>query len=300
MAQFIYYLCMAALLAMTVHGRANECVQENDMKSLVFQRGRYTTSNKHAIMKHLNCKNGCNIFNVDTVLCNNIGTDGKHPVWSCETTLPDGFSLSSTSIRCEGCSHPGDTNVVVGSCELSYSIRTPYIETNKTDPEMIIPAVFIILVIIALCACYLRNEYSNQMNRTDMTCTYVQPLHTTTVHSTAPPTYEEIFTQEAQNPAYVSAVPDNIPMATQTIHNHTQNTFVQAPLVPQVPLMIPRSVQLQQSAAAAIHQQNQLNTAYHMGRSSVANNTIVKRNLPTTSTPTLTTTSTATPTEGSR
>jgi hypothetical protein len=101
-----------------------QCVPFGSIQALTFHKHRYTAYNRVPAVPQLECKHGCyNDQWVDSIMCQNVGFAGALPSWACQSQLPDHMNLVDTHVSCEGCDYAGDSNVLVGSCSVSYGLK---------------------------------------------------------------------------------------------------------------------------------------------------------------------------------
>eukprot|EP01080_Neovahlkampfia_damariscottae_P002894 gene2894-4737_t len=104
----------------------------SQIQALTFHKGRYTTSKRSAPVMQLK-RVGGNVktdYEPDTVQCKNQGFDGMTVQWKCEADMDEKYRFGPVEVVCEGYKHPGDQNVLVGSCGLEYSLE--YTAKGKT------------------------------------------------------------------------------------------------------------------------------------------------------------------------
>ncbi|CED84125.1 Protein of unknown function DUF1183, TMEM66 [Phaffia rhodozyma] len=72
---------------------------------------------------------------VEVVQCSNMGNDGSGNIqWRCQTDLPSPLKLGRVEVSCEGWSGPDDTEVLQGSCGLTYTLVKPSGDIDR-DPK---------------------------------------------------------------------------------------------------------------------------------------------------------------------
>lgn len=98
-----------------------------DINELVFTKGSYTTSRRVDPILQLNCVSGCNLYDVDLVVCDYVGNE----MWECRSNFPEHIDWDGFYVECEGYEDSTDPRKLIGSCGLFYSL----IETMKTPTE---------------------------------------------------------------------------------------------------------------------------------------------------------------------
>ncbi|GKT35135.1 Store-operated calcium entry-associated regulatory factor like protein [Aduncisulcus paluster] len=108
-------------------------VHISEIKSLVLHQGEFTTSRKGQYYPQVVVSGGSarnESHHVKTIMCKNIGYDGRTVNWECKTTLPNSLDIGQYQVVCEGWNGPGDDYVVPGSCnveiELNWNNSTHY------------------------------------------------------------------------------------------------------------------------------------------------------------------------------
>ncbi|WVN88857.1 uncharacterized protein L203_104071 [Cryptococcus depauperatus CBS 7841] len=96
----------------------------SSIKTLTFYADKLTASRRTSPIPQLTCQGpGCKIFQPDVVQCLNMGDDGLGNIqWKCDTDLPSSLRMGQVGVSCEGWSKAGDTDVLQGSCGLTYHL----------------------------------------------------------------------------------------------------------------------------------------------------------------------------------
>lgn len=120
-----FFVFLLLLLFTVGFVAAHERIHQRDIPSLLFEKGRITTSNRVPGMQQLQCTSNCHLAKVERVLCVNKGFDGNNVNWKCESTdLPANVKFGKMDVSCEGFAYSGDKNVLVGSCGLQYALAS--------------------------------------------------------------------------------------------------------------------------------------------------------------------------------
>ncbi|WRT65187.1 uncharacterized protein IL334_002130 [Kwoniella shivajii] len=95
------------------------------IKTLTFYSNQLTASRRVDPIPQLKCiGSACKLYQPEVVQCVNMGDDGLGGVqWRCDTDLPSSLRLGKVGVSCEGWSKSGDTNVLQGSCGLTYNLH---------------------------------------------------------------------------------------------------------------------------------------------------------------------------------
>jgi hypothetical protein len=110
---FVYFIQAQPVLLRTVD-------------TLVFKDGFNTIPGRTKSVPQLVCISGNACGTVKqprSVSCKNIGTDYAtgEPNWAC-TAMLEGVKFGQTDVSCEGYAHKDDMNVLIGSCNLEYTL----------------------------------------------------------------------------------------------------------------------------------------------------------------------------------
>jgi len=114
-----------AFFLSVAHGQrdTDDRVYLPDISALTFRKGFYTTSRRTSAVPELRCVSGPCHIDVHAVQCRNMGNDGRGNVqWACEADLPNGISLSTIHVNCEGYDGPNDRYILHGSCGLEFGL----------------------------------------------------------------------------------------------------------------------------------------------------------------------------------
>ncbi|KAK8846605.1 hypothetical protein IAR55_005691 [Kwoniella newhampshirensis] len=95
------------------------------IKTLTFYADQVTTARRTSPIPQLTCVGkACKSFQPEVVQCTNMGDDGFAGVqWRCDTDLPSSLRMGKVEVSCEGWSKAGDSNVLQGSCGLTYNLH---------------------------------------------------------------------------------------------------------------------------------------------------------------------------------
>lgn len=129
-----------------------------NVKILIFEKNKLSTSRRSAPVHQLNCVKGCGTYEPSKVVCHNAGSNGIDVQWKCEASLPKQLKLGKVEVNCEGYDSPIDKHILAGSCGLEYELEyneTFYSTMYKKD-ENVALAIFclfvFVFVLILLCA----------------------------------------------------------------------------------------------------------------------------------------------------
>ncbi|WWD21916.1 hypothetical protein CI109_106404 [Kwoniella shandongensis] len=95
------------------------------IKTLTFYADQLTAARRTSPIPQLTCiGKACKSFQPEVVQCTNMGDDGFAGVqWRCDTDLPSSLRMGKVEVSCEGWSKAGDSNVLQGSCGLTYNLH---------------------------------------------------------------------------------------------------------------------------------------------------------------------------------
>lgn len=114
------------LLFLTSIAAVMDKVRPEEVKVLTLSKNKMTTGRRNRPMPQLTCKGRlCSEFTPATVLCLNMGTDGRDVQWKCEADMPDGYRFGTIDVSCEGYNYPDDPYILAGSCGLTYTLEGP-------------------------------------------------------------------------------------------------------------------------------------------------------------------------------
>jgi hypothetical protein len=207
----------------------------SQLKVITLHKGRYTTSRRTAPVMQLKRVGGeaKTNYEPDTVQCTNTGSDGMSTQWKCEADLDQKYRFGTISVTCEGYDHPGDQNVLVGSCGLEYTLdytskgksherkksnpnrrnhqrhhHREYVDTSSSASSIILfVVVFVVFLVIFFVFCMpssggstTRTTVPSQTFTTSTSTNYypnTQPVHHTTIIGNTGPSYTEGFVDGA-------------------------------------------------------------------------------------------------------
>jgi len=92
-----------------------------NVQTLTFEQGKYTTGRRSSPIPQLNCLKNCE-HTPPAIQCYNRGLSDRDVQWQCETQLRSGLELGNFVVSCEGFSHPDDPYVLIGSCGIEYNL----------------------------------------------------------------------------------------------------------------------------------------------------------------------------------
>ena len=72
-------------------------------------------------------------FEPSTITCRNIGYDGISVTWDCSADLDERVRFGRTVVSCEGYAYSGDSQVLAGSCGVTYTLQ--YTSTGRADKQ---------------------------------------------------------------------------------------------------------------------------------------------------------------------
>lgn len=133
---FVYFIQAQPVLLRTVD-------------TLVFKDGFNTIPGRTKSVPQLVCISGnaCGtVKQPHSVSCKNIGTDYAtgEPNWAC-TAMLEGVKFGRTDVSCEGYAHKDDMNVLIGSCNLEYTLLYLHLHDSHSSNGWLIMIVFILL-----------------------------------------------------------------------------------------------------------------------------------------------------------
>jgi len=112
---------------------AADKVRLAEVRVLTLQEGRFTTGKRSHSVPQLSCKGHlCSEWTPKSVLCTNMGTDGRDVQWKCESDMPGGIRFGTVDVSCEGYNYPDDDFILVGSCGLTYTLEG---RSHERTPE---------------------------------------------------------------------------------------------------------------------------------------------------------------------
>jgi hypothetical protein len=131
-----------------------------DVDAIILKPGEMTTARRVSPVAQLACQGGLGCrgkYALDSVVCKNIGWDGKDVVWECEAELPNEAKFGYVEVSCEGYDYPEDPYVLVGSCQLRYNLKgkantpTTYKSETSTGYGSLIIGCALILALLQQC-----------------------------------------------------------------------------------------------------------------------------------------------------
>ena len=156
-------IILVVLLVVTGVQANHQRIRLADVSALTFRSGEQTTARRGAPIAQLNCLHGCETFYPSTIRCVNAGHDGRDVQWECKTSLPTYLEFDKTDVSCEGFSSPNDSDVLVGSCGLEFSLRripiataattttTPVTESGSVSNHPATPTDVVIVGVVVVC-----------------------------------------------------------------------------------------------------------------------------------------------------
>ena len=121
----------------------SECSPVSQLTALTFRPGDVAYRRRNPSVPSMVCIDCPAGTRPPTVQCVAHGlNDFGRPQWVCEAQ--DGMNLGTVEVVCEGCSGPGDTLVLKGSCQLQYQNTQNTVAVSSTTT--IIAVVFFIFL----------------------------------------------------------------------------------------------------------------------------------------------------------
>jgi len=114
---------LTSLVFVSAHDR----VLLENVKALTLRSGEWTSGRRSSGVPQLKCVGGTardhSEYQPSVVQCTNVGSDGSGDIqWKCESQLDSSVRLGTTTVTCEGYSHPDDPYILKGSCGLEYTL----------------------------------------------------------------------------------------------------------------------------------------------------------------------------------
>jgi len=107
-------------------GASASKIRPSEITVLALRKDQMTTGRRNSPVPQLRCRGKlCSEFTPATVLCTNMGSDGRDMQWKCEADMPDGYRFGTIDVSCEGYSFPDDEYILAGSCGLTYDLEGP-------------------------------------------------------------------------------------------------------------------------------------------------------------------------------
>ena len=134
------FLLLTLLFAVATSSISSKILLQ-DIQVLTFRKGEWTTGRRTSPIKQLQCVGGTasdQAHQVSSVLCQNIGFDGRDVVWDCKTDLKTNLKLGKSSVSCEGYTNPDDQYILNGSCGLKYEldyVNNPTYTNSNINPH---------------------------------------------------------------------------------------------------------------------------------------------------------------------
>lgn len=159
----MFSIVLLSLLSLLSCVHAFDGTDLGNVKSLTFQKGLFTVAQRGATIHQLRCVGGnaCNKYEPDVVQCTNVGSDGRDYQWKCEASLPEEYSFGTTTVSCEGFESSDDSNILVGSCGLEYTLNGGKDVENKDEDNSTMVMVIVIVVIIFVLIVTSQPSYEN-------------------------------------------------------------------------------------------------------------------------------------------
>lgn len=149
----ILLVCFIAIFALMTSVDALEaekqCVPFSSITSIHFEPGMTTSRRRTPNQPRMSCVGSCPMEAIVTnAQCKQTGiSDNGLPSWKCVGSFANTpgdnhqYRLGNVKVACEGCNKQGDSDVVVGSCTLKYSVEsrmrrranTPGIHTSSWE-----------------------------------------------------------------------------------------------------------------------------------------------------------------------
>lgn len=139
----------------------------NDIQQLTFKKNRYTTGFRTNPIKQLNCVGGnaCDHQDqIDEITCYNNGLKNESVIWKCNTNLSNDFTISDTTINCEGYTSEYDKFKLNGSCGLEYVMNKNEKYKINLKNILIIAGFLVFIMYFFLSKENQNNEIINSVN----------------------------------------------------------------------------------------------------------------------------------------
>jgi len=148
----LYFIAILSLLLVGPVVSEDNKVKLVDVQAITLRTGELTTGRRSSPLQQLVCQGTCT-NSPTTVQCKNMGTDGHDVQWECTADLNEGVSFDIMEVNCEGYDYPDDPYVLVGSCQLRYTLKGVGYTSNYRSGYDTMPLVGfgILLFLIGLC-----------------------------------------------------------------------------------------------------------------------------------------------------
>ena len=135
------------LILILIKSNAQRILIDN-VKVITLKSERLTASRRTAPLSQLDCRGGlCHKYKIDTVQCENVGSDGLDANWKCITMdLPKNVMFKTLDVNCEGYASPQDRYILADSCSLRYNLKFRHTPNNSWFGVVL---VLLILVLFA-------------------------------------------------------------------------------------------------------------------------------------------------------
>jgi hypothetical protein len=130
----------------------NNGIDLKKVKTMTFFRDKLTTSNRSYPTPQLKCVGGnaCNI-SLQSAQCSNTGTNENGDTqWACSSSVPDGVTMGTTNVNCEGLSDKNDKIKLDGSCGLEYTLHDNGLSDNNNKNTVLTIMCIMFLICLLL------------------------------------------------------------------------------------------------------------------------------------------------------
>jgi len=98
-------------------------IRLRDVNAIVLHKDQLTESRRSKAVPQLKCTGRYCDEAPSSVMCKNMGFDGRDVTWKCEADLSNDVVFGKTEVSCEGYDHPNDEYILAGSCGLEYTLE---------------------------------------------------------------------------------------------------------------------------------------------------------------------------------
>ena len=122
----------------------------SEIDSLTFYKDRLTTARRLPTIPQMKCLNNYDISDINTIYCNNKGSNGHGLEWECRTDIDGKYKFGKIDISCEGYDSSDDPYILDGSCAIEYTLES---RNKLTIWSFLKAGLSVTLFVLALSEC---------------------------------------------------------------------------------------------------------------------------------------------------
>lgn len=136
----IFKIITIYTLIMCTTAQTHQKIPIREVEALTLQFDKKTTGRRSSPITQLTCRGMNCALAPSSVRCINAGHDGNDVMWDCNSVLDKSIKFGIMNVQCEGYDYPEDSDILVGSCGLDYTLERTGAPSPTHSPSPVPPS----------------------------------------------------------------------------------------------------------------------------------------------------------------